>query len=199
MPREIVSDVTDTIDDNRKPHASPPSPVSRIFHPNRKPPQPAPATTITNAPQNFFRLLSPSHMHFPRGHGGGLPFGDGPPAAPISPCVITFAFMLDPSAPLCHLPNTFFKDLQTNFPETFHACSGIHQSCFTLPFFTKNRQKPESPQHTPATSFTTIPASLVSPYVTLQIIEAAPHSEPRPSGRGHLSNENAQPRRREQF
>ena len=55
-----------------------------------------------------------------------------------------------PSAALCHLPGTFFKDLQTNFPEIFRAQSGIHQSCFILPFFTKNRLNREMPQPMPA-------------------------------------------------
>jgi hypothetical protein len=48
--------------------------------------------------------------------------------------------------PRCHFPGTFFKDLQTNFPEIFHPCSGIHRFCFTLPFFTKNRPIREAPQ-----------------------------------------------------
>jgi hypothetical protein len=58
-----------------------------------------------------------------------------------------------PLAPLFHFPKPFFKDLQTNFPEIFRARSGIHRSCFTLPIFTKNRQKPEAPQHMPAKPF----------------------------------------------
>ena len=72
------------------------------------------------------------------------------------------------SVPLCHLPGTFFKDLQTKFPETFHACSGIHQSWFTLPFFTKNHLNRAMPQHTPATCVGTFPARLVSLYVTFK-------------------------------
>jgi len=63
---------------------------------------------------------------------------------------------LAPSAPLCHLPGTFFKDLQTNFPETFRAQSGIHWSCFTLPVFTQNHPKRESPQHTPAKTLASV-------------------------------------------
>ena len=67
---------------------------------------------------------------------------------------------------LCHFSDSFFKDLQTNFPEIFHACSSMYRSCFTLPVFTKNRQKREAPQHVPATSVGTISKGLVSPYVT---------------------------------
>lgn len=44
------------------------------------------------------------------------------------------------SAPLFHLPDSCFKDLQAKFPEIFHAYSGIHRSCFTLPYFTKTTQ-----------------------------------------------------------
>lgn len=36
---------------------------------------------------------------------------------------------------LCHLPGTSIKDLQTNFPETFRACSCMYRSCFTNPRF----------------------------------------------------------------
>jgi len=59
----------------------------------------------------------------------------------------------NPSPTLCHLPDAFFKDLQTNFPETFRAYSVLHQSCFTLLEFTKNRPNREAPQHTPAKPF----------------------------------------------
>ncbi|OWY71309.1 hypothetical protein B7486_12000 [cyanobacterium TDX16] len=74
--------------------------------------------------------------------------------------------ILSPLSPLCHLPGTFFNDLQTNFPGIFRVCSGIHPSCFTVRVFTKNRQKAALPQHTPATSVGTIREGLVSPYVT---------------------------------
>ena len=79
----------------------------------------------------------------------------------------------NPAPALCHLPGTFFKDLQTNFPETFRAHSGIHRSCFTLPFFTKNRQKLEPPQPAPATSVGTVSRGLVSPYVTFRFAALA--------------------------
>ena len=78
-----------------------------------------------------------------------------------------------PSAPLCHLPGAFFKDLQTNFPEIFRACSGMHRSCFTLPVFTKNHPIRALPQPMPATSVGTISSSAVSPYVTLAVYTAA--------------------------
>ncbi len=74
------------------------------------------------------------------------------------------------SPALCHLPNTFFKDLQTNFPETFHAISGIHHPCFTSPVSTKNHPIYEAPQHTPATALTSIPQNffrLLSPSILL--------------------------------
>jgi len=81
------------------------------------------------------------------------------PTANLRP-VITSAFDVSPlsrdgltSVSLCHRLGTFFKDLQTNFPETFRAGSSIHRSCFTLPVFTKNRQKLEAPQHMPAKPF----------------------------------------------
>jgi hypothetical protein len=74
----------------------------------------------------------------------------------------------NPSPPLCHLPGTFFKDLQTNFPETFHASSGMDRSCFTLHVFTKNHQKLEAPQHTPATTLASVPQKLFSPIVTFK-------------------------------
>ncbi len=71
-----------------------------------------------------------------------------------------------PPASLCHLPEAFFKDLQTIFPGICRACSGIDRSCFTLSVFTQNRPIREAPQHMPATSVGTIPRALVSPYVT---------------------------------
>ena len=84
------------------------------------------------------------------------------------------------STPLCHLPGTFFKDLQTNFPETFHASSGIHRSCFTLAVFTKNRPIRALPQHMPATSVGTISKGLVSPYVTFRFAARARDHRLRP-------------------
>ena len=68
------------------------------------------------------------------------------PSAP--PSVAALASCL---ATLCHLLIAFFKDLQTNFPEIFRACSGIHRSCFTFPhcrlsspFFTPNANRPNA-------------------------------------------------------
>ncbi len=40
--------------------------VSTKNHPNREPPQPTPATTLANAPKNFFLLLSPCNSSSPR-------------------------------------------------------------------------------------------------------------------------------------
>jgi hypothetical protein len=57
---------------------------------------------------------------------------------------------LNPSASLCHLHGTLLKDLQTNFPEIFHESSAMYRTCFTSPFFTKNRLNREMPQPMPA-------------------------------------------------
>jgi len=89
-----------------------------------------------------------------------------------------------PSAALCHLPGTFFKDLQTNLPEIFRAQSGIHQSCFILPFFTKNRLNREMPQPTPATALTSVPKNFFRLLSPCNLSSPRPRSEPRASASG---------------
>ena len=141
--------------------------------PNSRPPQ-----ALAQSPRGLCHRMSPSIRCLREGPRRGLPFGDGLPATHDSPCVTVFAFILDSSAPLCHLPDSFFKDLQTNFPEIFHSHSGTHRSCFILPFFTKNRPIRASPQPMPATSVATIPEGLVSPYVTFSFSRLARDQRP---------------------
>ena len=87
-----------------------------------------------------------------------------------------------PPASLCHLPEAFFKDLQTIFPGICRACSGIDRSCFTLSVFTQNRPIREAPQHMPATSVGTISKHRVSPYITLQLLPPRPPGRPTKRG-----------------
>jgi hypothetical protein len=76
----------------------------------------------------------------------------------------------NPAPTLCHLPDAFFKDLQTNFPGICRAYSAIHQSYFTLRVFTQNRRKSEPPQHKPATRVAIKKEWAVSLYVTLDLL-----------------------------
>ena len=121
-------------------------------HPKREAPQHATAARLANARANFFRLLSPSLLQDLRASNeAACRLATDHQQTTSSPCVIAIAFTLDASPPLCHLHGKFSKDLQTNFPETFRACSGIHRSCFTFPrcrlfsrIFTSNAHRPNT-------------------------------------------------------
>ena len=65
-------------------------PLFTVFHPKRESPQPAPATALTNAPKNFFRLLSPSTLQHLRAS-------------------VALVFTLDPLAPRSLGPIFFFR------------------------------------------------------------------------------------------
>jgi len=114
------------------------------------------------------------------------------------------------SAP-CHLRFTFptrfsrtYKRTSPKFSTLVRAYTVHVSPCAFSQETTQIATRPNSrpPKHLPS------PQKLFSPIVTLQFIDAAPHSKPRPSGlplerseggRGHLSNAPAQPRRRAPF
>ena len=128
-------------------------PQSRFseYHLILEAPQHATAARLASVGASFFRLLSPSILQDLRASKvAACRLATVHQQAISRPCVIAIAFTVDALPLLCHFPEPFFKDLQTKFPEIFRARSGIHRSCFTLRVFTKNRQKPEPPQHTPA-------------------------------------------------
>jgi hypothetical protein len=98
------------------------------------------------------RAVARTLFSLPRVPRGGLPFGDGPPAAPTSACVIAFAFTLDP------LPR------RASSPKP-QAAGLFHQKP------PKTRSAPTHARHSACKR----PPKLFSPIVTLQI------SPPRPS------------------